>query len=204
MNKKTSKRTRSAADTKRRIFETAIDLFSSKGYSAVGVRDVADAVGIKSASIYCHFESKDAILNYAYRHFQDLYRSARPELSAVMGLIPTLPPCEVLDKLLPAFSEDEYEVARKTLAVATSERHNSQLARQLIFEVTSITAERLGVVIDEMTRLNLVHPMDTKLFSSVFLNFGLSAFSCIEERSVMSYAEWQAGRKLLFQLVRTK
>lgn len=48
--------------TKERIFEVALDLFAQKGYDAVSMREIAEAVGIKKASLYSHFSSKDELL----------------------------------------------------------------------------------------------------------------------------------------------
>ncbi len=49
--------------TKERIFEVALDLFAQKGFDAVSMREIAEAVGIKKASLYSHFSSKDALLD---------------------------------------------------------------------------------------------------------------------------------------------
>jgi AcrR family transcriptional regulator len=54
---------RSVITTKEKIFFAAIDLFATKGYAGTSVRDIADAVEIKPASIYNHFVNKDAILD---------------------------------------------------------------------------------------------------------------------------------------------
>ena len=44
------------------ILASAAELFARKGVSATTVREIADAVGILSGSLYHHFESKDAIV----------------------------------------------------------------------------------------------------------------------------------------------
>jgi AcrR family transcriptional regulator len=49
--------------TKDLIFYTALRLFSERGYDGVSMRDIAAAVGIKAASIYNHFASKEDIFN---------------------------------------------------------------------------------------------------------------------------------------------
>lgn len=49
--------------TKESILETALDLFSQRGYDGVSVRDIAGAVGIRESSIYNHFESKRAVFD---------------------------------------------------------------------------------------------------------------------------------------------
>lgn len=62
--------------TKDRIMDTAIDLFSRKGYEAVAVQEIAAAVGIKKSSIYSHFKSKDQILQSILSYFsKELARS---------------------------------------------------------------------------------------------------------------------------------
>ena len=45
------------------ILDAASRLFSSRGYHATSMQDIADAVGILKGSLYHHFESKEAILD---------------------------------------------------------------------------------------------------------------------------------------------
>jgi AcrR family transcriptional regulator len=47
---------------KQEIILTAAQLFKKKGYSAVTMRDLAKAMGIKAASLYNHINSKQEIL----------------------------------------------------------------------------------------------------------------------------------------------
>lgn len=48
-------------DTKRKILDKALELFSSRGYDAVSMGEIGRAVGIKAPSLYNHFPSKQAI-----------------------------------------------------------------------------------------------------------------------------------------------
>ena len=50
-------------DTKRRILDKALELFSTQGYDSVSVGEIAKAVGIKAPSLYNHFPSKQAIFD---------------------------------------------------------------------------------------------------------------------------------------------
>lgn len=65
---------RKMEDTKQRILEKSLELFSIKGYDAVSVGEIAKAVGIKAPSLYNHFPSKqaifDAILETTSAHYQ--------------------------------------------------------------------------------------------------------------------------------------
>ena len=48
-------------DTKQKILDEALRLFSERGYDAVSVGEIAQAVGIKAPSLYNHFPGKQAI-----------------------------------------------------------------------------------------------------------------------------------------------
>ena len=50
-------------NTKQEILEAALDLFSVQGYEATSISQIADAVGIRKASLYSHFGSKQEILD---------------------------------------------------------------------------------------------------------------------------------------------
>ena len=50
-------------DTKHRILDEALTLFSEKGYANVFVADIAERVGIKAPSLYKHYKSKQAIFD---------------------------------------------------------------------------------------------------------------------------------------------
>lgn len=51
-----------ASNTKQKILEKASDLFSKKGYSNVGIREIAKAAGCSHTAIYQYFKSKNEIL----------------------------------------------------------------------------------------------------------------------------------------------
>ena len=50
-------------NTKQEILEAALDLFSVQGFEATSISQIASAVGIRKASLYSHFESKQSILD---------------------------------------------------------------------------------------------------------------------------------------------
>ena len=50
-------------NTKQEILEAALELFSVQGFEATSVSQIASAVGIRKASLYSHFENKQAILD---------------------------------------------------------------------------------------------------------------------------------------------
>lgn len=66
--------------TRDRILDTAEALFAEKGLAATPVRDIASAVGLTAASLYNHFEGKEAL--YA----AVLERGIRPLVVVLEGL----------------------------------------------------------------------------------------------------------------------
>jgi AcrR family transcriptional regulator len=56
-----------------RVRQAAVDLFGRKGFAAVGIRELADAAGISSATLYHYVGSKDELL-------ADLMRTALQQL----------------------------------------------------------------------------------------------------------------------------
>ena len=51
------------SNTREEIIEAALDLFSVNGYEATSISQLADAVGIRKASLYSHFANKQDILD---------------------------------------------------------------------------------------------------------------------------------------------
>ena len=60
-------------NTKEKIFDVALDLFSKKGYDSVSLREIAEEVGIKKSSIYSHYPSKEAILMDIFEYLTNLF-----------------------------------------------------------------------------------------------------------------------------------
>lgn len=47
--------------TKERLMETALTLFSQKGYAATSVDEIAESIGIKGPNLYKYFKGKEAL-----------------------------------------------------------------------------------------------------------------------------------------------
>lgn len=50
-------------NTKERILETALVLFSQKGYEGTSIRDITAALGLTKSALYRHYKSKEDIWN---------------------------------------------------------------------------------------------------------------------------------------------
>ncbi|MDY3779008.1 MAG: TetR/AcrR family transcriptional regulator [Candidatus Limousia pullorum] len=59
-------------DTKQKILDVSLDLFSQKGFSAVSIRDICAQVNIKESSVYYHFKNKQAIFDELLHRFEQV------------------------------------------------------------------------------------------------------------------------------------
>ena len=62
-------------NTKKEILEAALELFSVQGFEATSISQIASAVGIRKASLYSHFDSKQAILDELVKEVLELYET---------------------------------------------------------------------------------------------------------------------------------
>lgn len=81
--------------TRARVLRVALTLFGARGFHAVSMKELAETAGIKPASIYNHFASKEMILATALAEgidrFQDFVRGAddpqADSLSRLQGVV---------------------------------------------------------------------------------------------------------------------
>ena len=59
--------------TRERLTDAAIDLFSTKGYDATSVDEIARAAGTKGPNLYKHFRSKQALLEAVTAYGDERY-----------------------------------------------------------------------------------------------------------------------------------
>jgi AcrR family transcriptional regulator len=84
-----------SSQRRNQILAIAARLFSTHGYAATTVRDIADEAGILSGSLYHHFSSKEAIFQEILRTFMDSLLEQIEDIVAADGN-----PRETLDDLI--------------------------------------------------------------------------------------------------------
>jgi AcrR family transcriptional regulator len=58
-----------AQESRRKIFETAVQLFDKKGYDNVSIAEICEKAGFSTGSFYYYFKSKDQIMEERYLPF---------------------------------------------------------------------------------------------------------------------------------------
>ena len=73
-------------ETKQKILDVALDLFSQNGFSAVSIRDICKVVDIKESSVYYHFKNKQAILDELLQHFESIATGLMNQLEQALTI----------------------------------------------------------------------------------------------------------------------
>ncbi|MDD6050838.1 MAG: TetR/AcrR family transcriptional regulator [Clostridiales bacterium] len=76
--------------TKREILNAALEMFSVQGFEATSMAQIAEAVGIRKASLYSHFESKQSILEALVQEVLRQY-TAHSIFGQAAGDVPATP-----------------------------------------------------------------------------------------------------------------
>jgi AcrR family transcriptional regulator len=63
--------------TKERILSVAIDLFAQRGFDAVSLREIAEAAGVRKATLYYYFTSKDEILENIIGYIMERWETSK-------------------------------------------------------------------------------------------------------------------------------
>lgn len=111
-------------NTRKEILEASLELFSVQGFEATSISQIADAVGIRKASLYSHFESKQAILDALLKEVLEQYAArsvfARADWEKDADALPATPDAAVqmiLGQLRYILHDPTISRARKMLVI---------------------------------------------------------------------------------------
>lgn len=74
-------------NNREKLLECAVELFTLRGYDAVGVQEIADAVGIKKPTLYHYFGSKGGLLATLLTEYFDPFFEQLQEAAEYRGNI---------------------------------------------------------------------------------------------------------------------
>jgi len=165
-----------SSSSRDKILDVAEALFARRGYSGVGMREVADAVGLGKSSLFHHFRSKtqlyfevlDGVLRRIEERLAPVLRSAAPPLEQVDrgidALVDALAEHPTTARLLlrSLFEEDDFpEEPQEAEQVAADAR----LAR-IIDSIRGLLQE--GVEQGAFRPVSVPHTMQTLIGATVY------------------------------------
>lgn len=116
-------------NTKQRILEESLKLFSEKGYEGVSMREIAAAVGIKGASIYNHFKGKEDVFQGI---FEEMTR--RYDDMAAMLAIPTEKTTEAAIRFVGLGEQEMTQLAKELFSFFAKDGFVVRFRRMLVAE----------------------------------------------------------------------
>jgi AcrR family transcriptional regulator len=167
--------------TKERIISVAIDLFARKGFDAVSLREIAEAAGIRKATLYYYFTTKDEILENIFEYVLEIWRNVQvgkwsenleaEEQIVSMGLDGFM---AMASGVFTSWMEDPR--MEKIMRIVFIELyHNEQLKKS-----QSAFMEAGGAFFESsfaiMMKHNLIKPADPKVLTIEYLSFYMYAF----------------------------
>ena len=178
------------SSTRDRILDTAIDLFSERGFHDVSVRDLTRAVGIKESSLYNHFRSKQQILDAIYQELTDRFEAMTPSEETVLAMLEKMSLEEFLE--LSAQSFDRYMTEprlRKIWRIISIERFRDERARDFFNRCFVDDAlEYQARVFDRMIQQGLIKAQDPRVLARESYGFMLFVY--------FRYLEYQTDTNL--------
>jgi AcrR family transcriptional regulator len=156
--------------TKQKLFETAVDLFSSRGFRGVSIRDISSAVGIKESSFYNHYKSKDELIDAIFEFYKTEFTQIMPPEERVEAILSTMPPDEFLRQGNARFMQRmSAPLIEKIWRILFSEQYRDSRARDLILqEMMELPLAYTELVFTKMIELGLIRRFDPKLLAAEY------------------------------------
>lgn len=164
--------------TKEKIFEAAINLFAEKGFDATSMREIAEAVGIKKASLYSHYKGKDEILEKIVEYplsrvmaigEQDV---GTEEFIATMGIEGFI---DSSGEVLKSWLEDPY--MDKIFRIIHIELYHNQQVKKFYSQLWDTAYSFWESNFSIMIKQRLVKPFDPKILAMEFISFFQNEFT---------------------------
>jgi AcrR family transcriptional regulator len=190
------------------ILAAAEELFSTNGFNAVSVRDIAQAAGANPGSVTYHFKTKDGLLLEIYRRHCGPMNHRRAELLAAALRVRDLQDrleAIVRAYVLPAFSSGNDLAgggARFTRLRAVMSAEGNEVARKIIAQTFDDTSHAF---IDSI-RESLPHVPRTEIVWRSHFLLGALYYSLVTPERVSRLSRGEAdgsdGANAIEQLVR--
>lgn len=163
--------------TKEKIFEAAINLFAQKGFKSTSMREIAETVGIKKASMYSHYKSKDEILEKILEYPIGRIGEMGPrdveteELIISMGLEKFM---ELAGDLIFGWMEGPH--MEKVWRIICIELYHNQKIKEFYSEFEDMSLNYWISAFETMIKHRIIKPLNPQTLAMEFLSFYGNAY----------------------------
>ncbi|MBD0382498.1 TetR/AcrR family transcriptional regulator [Paenibacillus sedimenti] len=171
-----------------KILETAIDLFSRKGYSGVSIREITREVGIKESSLYNHFASKEELLGVIFLNFRRAIGEILLPPEMLRGALKQMIAEQFLQQGVINFKAHiDDPINARIWRIVTIEQYRDPLARSILVEdIIQRTLSFLESAFALMIEQGAVKPHPPKLLAA---EYQYPLFGMITEYNLQKYLD---------------
>lgn len=185
------------------IFSSAVDLFSKRGYENVSMRDIAEANGMRSASLYNHFPSKESLVDQMYMFYEVNVRDSAPDLDTLMALVPQKTPIEMLHATMMYYSDELQLYMDKIYMIAIMQANWNPQAHELLWNINfEISKNYLTAILQKMMDLGKIEPLDIDVFLELYISFAFTAIFRNNQPNPIGLDVWKKGLDMIFSIVK--
>ncbi len=168
----------SAKETKSQILSAALELFALNGYEKTTMRQIAKKVGIRSASIYYFYDSKESLLESIFSEFESTFSKYRNSPEKIFEAAKKKPLSEVLSMVFYTFGSPLERDRMMTISrVILSLQYENADAQKLFEKVVVHDALEYGVKIFKgLHSMGKIKQIDFKWTSYIFHSFAIAVF----------------------------
>lgn len=154
--------------TRARILAEARRVFARNGYGQASLREIAEAVGIKTPSLYAHFPSKEALYEAVYAEVVDEHTAFFDELVSTSADLEPLPRLRHLLEGIGLYYRDRHDELEFSLRAAVDEYGSGgQNLREIFLDSESTLAIAVRRAYDDGVATDGFAPGDPEGFTAL-------------------------------------
>lgn len=152
------------------ILTAAIDLFSQAGYTAVSIRDITAAVGIKESSLYNHFSSKEQLLTCILELLRREFQAVLPSPESLAALLPRTEPGQFLRNGFERYKAHMNSPRLSQLwRILSMEQYRNPLAREILLrDMVEHTLQFLEAVFAHYVAAGQIRPLEPRILAAEY------------------------------------
>jgi AcrR family transcriptional regulator len=175
--------------TRDRILESALKLFSKKGYLGATTKDIARGAGIAEVTLFRHFSSKERLFEQVINTYSFL-----PVLRGLLPEISEMPHERALIVIARRFL-DTLNSRKDMIQIMQSEmRRYPEKIYKIYHDFLDEMVKTLGSYFQRMQKENILRKFDTESGARAFLGMFFSYFNAKEFHMFKKYKEMNTDK----------
>ncbi|OGW54292.1 MAG: TetR family transcriptional regulator [Nitrospirae bacterium RBG_13_43_8] len=178
-----------SSSTRNKILETALKLFSKKGYLGATTKDIARGAGIAEVTLFRNFPSKERLFEQVINtySFLPVLRGLLPEISEM--------PYEMALTVIARRFLDTLNSRKDMIRIMQSEmRRYPEKIYKIYHDFLDEMVNTLGSYFHRMQKENILRKFDTESGARAFLGMFFSYFNAKEFRMFKKYKDMNTDK----------